>query len=72
MVSKYEAPDSSYSLQDVDAGFLAGMNKGVQGCKIKVNKIEAKAKLRENHPLQRQKLIVINKFQIRMSNRFHQ
>jgi transcriptional regulator len=26
MVFKYEAPDSSYSLQDVDAEYLAGMN----------------------------------------------
>ncbi|MFJ7932137.1 FMN-binding negative transcriptional regulator [Peribacillus sp. NPDC096448] len=58
MVSKYEAPDSSYSLQNVDAEFLAGMNKGVQGFKIKINKIEGKAKLSQNHPLQRQKLIV--------------
>jgi transcriptional regulator len=53
MVLKYEAPDSSYSLQDVDAEFLAGMNKGVQGFKIKINKIEGKAKLSQNHPLQR-------------------
>lgn len=53
MVSKYEAPDSSYSLQNVDAEFLAGMNKGVQGFKIKINKIEGKAKLSQNHPLQR-------------------
>ncbi|MET3322217.1 UNVERIFIED_ORG: transcriptional regulator [Peribacillus simplex] len=58
MVSKYEAPDSSYSLQDVDADFLAGMNKGVQGFKIKINKIEGKAKLSQNHPLQRQESIV--------------
>lgn len=48
MVSKYEAPDSS----------LAGMNKGVQGFKIKINNIEGKAKLSQNHPLQRQELIV--------------
>ncbi|MCM2532304.1 FMN-binding negative transcriptional regulator [Neobacillus pocheonensis] len=58
MVLKYEAPDSSYSLQDVDAEFLAGMNKGVQGFKIKINKIEGKAKLSQNHTLQRQELIV--------------
>lgn len=58
MVMKYEAPDSSYNLQDVDAEFLAGMNKGVQGFKIKINKIEGKAKLSQNHPLQRQELIV--------------
>ena len=58
MVLKYEAPDSSYSLQDVDTEFLAGMNKGVQGFKIKINKIEGKAKLSQNHPLQRQELVV--------------
>ena len=58
MVLKYEAPDSSYSLQDVDTEFLAGMNKGVQGFKIKINKIEGKAKLSQNHRLQRQELIV--------------
>ncbi|MBT2724441.1 FMN-binding negative transcriptional regulator [Bacillus sp. ISL-46] len=58
MVMKYEAPDSSYSLQDVDAEFLAGMNKGVQGFKIKINKIEGKAKLSQNHSSQRQGLIV--------------
>ncbi|MDQ0198270.1 FMN-binding negative transcriptional regulator [Neobacillus ginsengisoli] len=58
MVLKYEAPDSSYRLQDVDAEFLAGMNKGVKGFKIKINKIEGKAKLSQNHPLQRQELIV--------------
>ncbi|MEY2195678.1 FMN-binding negative transcriptional regulator [Neobacillus sp. BF23-41] len=58
MVMKYEAPDSSYSLQDVDAEFLSGMNKGVQGFKIKINKIEGKAKLSQNHSSQRQGLIV--------------
>ncbi len=57
MVLKYEAPDSSYRLQDVDAEFLTGMNKGVQGFKIKINKIEGKAKLSQNHSLQRQELI---------------
>jgi transcriptional regulator len=58
MVLKYEAPDSSYRLQDVDAEFLSGMNKGVQGFKIKINKIEGKAKLSQNHSLQRQELVI--------------
>ena len=58
MVLKYETPDSSYRLQDVDAEFLAGMNKGVQGFKIKINKIEGKAKLSQNHSLQRQELVI--------------
>jgi transcriptional regulator len=58
MVSKYEAPDSSYRLQDVDAKFLAGMSKGVQGFKIKINQIEGKAKLSQNHSLQRQERVI--------------
>ncbi|TCP29057.1 PaiB family negative transcriptional regulator [Scopulibacillus darangshiensis] len=58
MVLKYEAPDSSYRLQDVDAKFLAGMSKGVQGFKIKINKIEGKAKLSQNHSSQRQELVI--------------
>ncbi len=45
MVLKYEATDSSYRLQDVDTDFLVGMNKGIQGFKIKISRIEGKAKL---------------------------
>lgn len=58
LVLKYEAPDSSYKLQDVDAEFLAGMNKGVQGFKIKISSMEGKAKLSQNHSLQRQELVI--------------
>lgn len=58
MVLKYEAPDSSYRLQDVDGEFLTGMNKGIQGFKIKINKIEGKAKLSQNHSTQRQELVI--------------
>ncbi len=58
MVVKYEAPDSSYSLRDVDPEYLAGMNKGVQGFKIKINKIEGKSKLSQNHSLERQELVI--------------
>ncbi|MEW9674297.1 FMN-binding negative transcriptional regulator [Ammoniphilus sp. 3BR4] len=58
MVLKYEATDSPYRLQDVDADFIAGMNKGVQGFKIKINKIEGKAKLSQNHPEDRQELVI--------------
>ncbi|WP_318503219.1 FMN-binding negative transcriptional regulator [Bacillus sp. T3] len=58
MVLKYEAPDSPYRLEDVDAEFLAGMNKGVQGFKIKINKLEGKAKLSQNHSIKRQELVI--------------
>lgn len=58
MVLKYEATDSSYRLQDVEADLLVGMNKGIQGFKIKINKIEGKAKLSQNHSFQRQELVI--------------
>jgi len=47
MVLKYEPSDtdSLYRLQDVDADFLARMNKGIQGFKKKINEMEGKAKL---------------------------
>jgi transcriptional regulator len=57
MVLKYEAHDSPYKLQDVDADFIAPMNKGVQGFKIKINKIEGKG-CESNHPVERQELII--------------
>ncbi|MEV5026602.1 FMN-binding negative transcriptional regulator [Paenibacillus sp. LPE1-1-1.1] len=58
MVLKYEAPDSSYKIQEVDADYIAGLNKGIQGFKIKINKIEGKAKLSQNHSVQRQELVI--------------
>lgn len=68
MVLKYEAPGSSYRLQDVDADFLVGMNKGVQGFKIKIDRIEGKAKVSQNHSLHRQELIIKQLEQIPFSN----
>ena len=58
MVLKYESPNSKYKLQDVDAKLLAGMNKGIQGFKIKITEIEGKAKLSQNHPQERQELVI--------------
>lgn len=58
MVLKYEESNSSYQLDQVDAGFIAGMSKGIQGFKLKINKMEGKAKLSQNHPAQRQELVI--------------
>lgn len=46
------------------------MNKGVQGFKIKIYKIEGKAKLSQNHSMQRQELVINQLEQI--SNRNEQ
>ncbi|KAF0996414.1 FMN-binding negative transcriptional regulator [Geobacillus sp. TFV-3] len=58
MVLKYEEPNSSYKLDKVDIKYLESMAKGIVGFKIKINKIKGKAKLSQNHPLERQKLII--------------
>ncbi|MFB3169672.1 FMN-binding negative transcriptional regulator [Neobacillus sp. 179-C4.2 HS] len=58
MVSKYEKPDSSYHLENVDETYIKGMSKGIVGFKITINKIEGKAKLSQNHPVARQELII--------------
>ncbi|MGG0409874.1 FMN-binding negative transcriptional regulator [Peribacillus simplex] len=58
MVNKYESPDSPYNLNDADSRFIEGMGKGIVAFKIKITKIEAKAKLSQNHPVERQELII--------------
>ncbi|MEH7179779.1 FMN-binding negative transcriptional regulator [Neobacillus vireti] len=58
MVKKYEKPGSSYHLEDVDDKYIMGMSKGIVGFKIKISKIEGKAKLSQNHPTERQELVI--------------
>ncbi|MFJ7938905.1 FMN-binding negative transcriptional regulator [Peribacillus sp. NPDC096622] len=57
MVNKYESPKSTYNLNDIDSSFIEGMSKGIVAFKIKITKIEAKAKLSQNHPVERQEII---------------
>lgn len=58
LVEKYEVPNSTYQLDEVDEMFLEGMTKGIVGFKIKIEKIEGKAKLSQNHSLERKKLVI--------------
>lgn len=58
LVNKYEQPNSSYNLTDVDPKYIEGMTKGIVAFKINITKIEAKAKLSQNHPMERQQLII--------------
>ena len=60
MVNKYEKPDSPYNLKNVDSKYIEGMSKGIVAFKINITKIEAKAKLSQNHPVERQELIIEN------------
>ncbi|MDT3499025.1 FMN-binding negative transcriptional regulator, partial [Bacillus toyonensis] len=58
LVHKYEDPQSTYSLDDVDPNYMGGLSKGIVGFKIKINKIEGKAKLSQNHSIERRNLVV--------------
>ncbi|PYZ96387.1 transcriptional regulator [Alteribacter lacisalsi] len=58
LVKKYEAPDSSYQIDNVDPGFLEGMTKGVVGFKVRIDRIEGKAKLSQNHSSERKQRVI--------------
>ncbi|WP_226656573.1 FMN-binding negative transcriptional regulator [Guptibacillus hwajinpoensis] len=58
LVTKYETPDSPYNLNDIEPSFIEGMSKGIVAFKIKISKVEAKAKLSQNHSKERQTLII--------------
>ncbi|WP_174727377.1 FMN-binding negative transcriptional regulator [Mesobacillus harenae] len=60
LVNKYESSDSAYNLNNVDPSYIEAMNKGIVPFKIKITKIDAKAKLSQNHPVERQELIIDN------------
>jgi transcriptional regulator len=60
MVKVYEEPSSSYQLDDVDSSYVEGLSKGIVAFKINLTRIEAKAKLSQNHPIERQELVIQN------------
>ncbi|MGE7695910.1 hypothetical protein ACQKNC_17685 [Lysinibacillus sp. NPDC094177] len=45
-------------MNEVEPRFIEGMSKGIVAFKIKITKVEAKAKLSQSHPMVRQKLII--------------
>ncbi|WP_410983218.1 FMN-binding negative transcriptional regulator [Bacillus cereus] len=58
LVDKYEDKESSYSLNHVEPSYMNGLSKGIVGFKIKINRIEGKGKLSQNHSVERQELVV--------------
>ncbi|AWE07666.1 transcriptional regulator [Lysinibacillus sp. 2017] len=58
LISKYESPSSSYSIEEVDSNYLSNLSKGVQGFKLKIKQIEATAKLSQNHSTERQIAVI--------------
>lgn len=58
MVNKYEIPNSSYRLDNVDPSYVGGLRKGIVAFKINITSMEGKAKLSQNHPKERQELVI--------------
>ena len=56
-VRKYEGEDSPYRIDQVDARYLEGMAQSVVGFQIQMDRVEGKAKLSQNHPLERQERV---------------
>ncbi|MEH7307979.1 FMN-binding negative transcriptional regulator [Neobacillus drentensis] len=58
MVNKYEVPESSYQISEIDKSFIEGMSKGIVAFKLTITEIEGKAKLSQNHSVERQELVI--------------
>jgi transcriptional regulator len=58
MVKKYEKPTSSYRLEEVETSYVEGLSKGIVGFKINITRMEGKAKLSQNHSIERQELVI--------------
>ncbi|QDQ00046.1 FMN-binding negative transcriptional regulator [Lysinibacillus fusiformis] len=68
MIAKYEGNDSPYSLAEVDSKLITNLNKGVQGFKVKISRMEGKKKLSQNHSTDRQQLVIKQLEEIEQSN----
>ncbi|XDD46854.1 FMN-binding negative transcriptional regulator [Leptospira sp. WS39.C2] len=60
LVDTFESDQSSYKLNDVDNDYFIGLQKGIVPFRIQITKIEGKAKLSQNHSLERRKLVIEN------------
>jgi transcriptional regulator len=50
---KYEEPTSGYSLDNVEDTYIESLSKGVVGFSIRIDEIQGKAKLSQNHSQER-------------------
>ena len=58
MVDKYEGKDSLYKLEKVSATYLDDLYKGIVCFKLIIDRIEATAKLSQNHSVERQERVI--------------
>lgn len=58
LTRKYEEPTSGYSLMKVDDEYIESLSKGVVGFTLRINQIEGKAKLSQNHSIERVERVI--------------
>lgn len=58
LILKYEGEESPFFLRNMDEKYIDALIKGIIGIKIKITKIEATAKLSQNHSLERKNLVI--------------
>ena len=57
-VEFFEEKDSSYKIEDLKENYFEGLLKGIIAFKIEIREIEGKKKISQNHPEERQKLVI--------------
>jgi transcriptional regulator len=57
LIAKYEASTSSYSIQNVAEKNLSGLMNGIVAFTLHIERIEAKAKMSQNHPVARRQSV---------------
>lgn len=68
LTTKYEDPTSDYSLEEVDSSYIESLSKGVVGFTLRIDKIEGKAKLSQNHPKERVERVITALMKLENSN----
>lgn len=57
LVQTYEPASSPYRYEALPEDYLEGMTRGVVGITVRIDRLEAKAKISQNHPLERQRRV---------------
>jgi transcriptional regulator len=68
LVIKYENPNSNYHLDDTNQEFINGLMNGIVAFKLKINKMEGKWKLSQNHSKERQERVIKHLKQMKDEN----
>lgn len=58
MVKKYDEPNSPYHIDDSNQELIEGLMNGIVGFKLKINRLEGKWKLSQNHSKERQERVI--------------